>query len=208
MSSRNNPILLLLIACWLPVVALAQQSTISFVNALPTSDPVEILYRGVSVRPFPFGQGDISAAFEVPAGPFSFSVKGYGPSLTNFTSEVPEAGKLIVVVYEKAITDKDTGEITKELAIKEVPGLPASGSSVFRAIVLGQPKPLLLSLNGKSTTLQPDTVSSPQSSGLSFTVKIPTQSDPFTISVEDAGSYLLIIFNDSTGAFKHTITNG
>lgn len=208
MNLRNKTAGILGLSLILAGAALGQQPSISFVNALPSSDPVEILYKGTPVRPFPFSAGDISSAFEVPPGSFSFSVKGYGESPVDFTVEVPESGKVIVVIFEKSISDKETGEIKKELAIAEVPGLVTSSGSMFRILVVGQPDALTVSLNGKPTSLKPEVVSPPQSSGQSFTIKIPSVEDVLSISVEDAGSYLVIVFPDHDGSLRHTLTNG
>lgn len=198
----------LAISVWLSWDNRVLASTLCFVSALPRMEKVEMLYQGKKIRPYPFGEGDITACLNVPPGNLGFVVEDPAGGSLPLAVKIDPGQHKTVVVYEKIVRDPKSSKEEKKVSVLEVPkiGPPENGKTRFRVAYVGGREELRLEINGSSLVIAPDSLSEPLSGGLS--VKIAGSAvgaEPRQFLFEDAQSFVLVVFPGHDGNLKSVV---
>lgn len=198
------------LALFLFLVGVSQvcANTLCFVNALPRVEKVDLLYQGKKIRPYPFGEGDITACLVVPPGNLAFTVQDPAGGSSPLAVKIDPGQHKTVVVYEKIIWDPKTLKEEKKISVLEAPrvGPPEDGKTQFRVAYVGGKDALALQIDGTTMTLTPDSVSELQKGGLSVKVKAgSSDAEPWNFTFEDSQSFVLVIFRSHDGKLRSSV---
>jgi len=182
----------------------AKASTVCFVSALPRAEKIDLLYQGKKVRPFPFGEGDITACLTVPSGNLGLTVEDPILGAKAAVIRIDPGQHKTAVIHEKTVLDPRTRKEEKTIAFFEVPAVGAApvGRTRFRIAYVGGTGDLKLTVNGLTTSLAPDSVSEIQEGGLSLTLQASTLPKPWAYSFEKTSSFVVVIFPGHDGQLK------
>ena len=183
----------------------SKASTLCFVSALPRAEKIDLLYQGKKVRPFPFGEGDITACLTVPPGNLGFTIDDPLLGSKALAIRIDPGQHKTAVIHEKMVLDPKTRKEEKTIAFFEVPAVGAApaGRTRFRIAYVGGTGDLKLTVNGSTIFLADNSVSEIQEGGLSLSVQaIPMMTKPWSYSFEKAGSFVVVVFPGHDGQLK------
>lgn len=183
-------------------------NTLCFVNALPRAEKVDMLYQGKKIRPYPFGEGDITGCLVVPPGNLAFTVEDPAGGSCPLAVKIDPGQHKTVVIYEKIVRDPKSPKEEKKVSVLEVPkvGMPENGKTRFRVAYVGGTEEIRLEINGSSLVMAPDSLSEPLSGGLS--VKMAGSAlgaEPREFLFEDSQSFVLVVFPGHDGKLKSVV---
>jgi len=185
----------------------AAGSTVCFVSALPRAEKTNLLYQGKKIRPFPFGEGDITACLNVPPGNLGFTVEDPVLGSKPLALRIDPGQHKTAVIYEKTVVDPKTKKEEKGVALLEVPsvGVGTVGQTRFRIAYVGGKEEVTLTVNGARTTMAPNSFSDVQEGGMSLQVQMPSSVERWSHSFEKARSFVLVVFPGHDGKLKITL---
>lgn len=207
MTPMRKAFCLVALGAWGALASPAAGSTVCFVSALPRAEKTDLLYQGKKIRPFPFGEGDITACLSVPPGSLGFTVEDPVLGSKALALRIDPGQHKTAVIYEKTVIDPKTKKEEKGVALLEVPAVGAGvvGQTRFRIAYVGGKEEVALTVNGARITIAPNSFSEVQDGGMSLQVQASSLAEPWKYSFEKARSFVLVVFPGHDGKLKSTL---